>query len=547
MFFDDLEAYGDTILNPFMPVQGDDATLVQDDVGIFADPGKLDNYYRKIYNQTFSGDFSLTSQVDNHLFELGGGGSIHTMRYYRMFPLRLAFRNRDFIDANGDTVFAFTRQRRYEDRRPLRYGYDVFGDENSSGDEFPANTPALAYAYIQDRFELEDLVLNFGLRFDYFDTRARIFTNTLVPFAGGTDPNDFDDGDFKLKGSETYFSPRIGLGFPVTSTTVFHAQYGKFISQPRLLSAFLFESRTYLLQQTDNFSFNDGEINSETTTQYEVGFRQIFGDNAAALNITAFYKNTQGLTNSQARFFFREEGGQRFIVFGAANTDFGTVKGLALSLDIPRLRYLSLSVNYTFSLAEGTGSSTNSSFTAAFRNTDGEVPIVIAPLDFDQRHTGVMNINFFVPEGELGIFELLSANLLFTFNSGRPYTPLETQNLLENSTNFGDTKGFVNSRFSPGNFRIDLKLEKSFQIGNTFITPYLWIDNLLDTENVINVWRSTGSPITTDYLLTDQGQKLVEQNGPDWEADYKSLERDPDNFGIPRLIKLGIQVNFSKF
>jgi len=547
VYFNDLDAYGDTLTNPFMPVQGDDSGLRQDDIGIFADQGRLNNFYRKIDNQTFSADLSVTSQVANHLFEIGGGGSYHFMRYYSMAPMRLAIRNRDFIDANGDTVLAFSRERRYEDRRPQRYGYDVFGEENTKDDPLPPVSPILAYAYVQDRFELEDLVINFGLRFDYFNTRARVFVNSEVPFAGGTDPNDFDDGDYKEKGSEFYISPRLGLGFPVTSSTVFHAQYGKFISQPRLFDAFLFESRAWLIQNTDNFQMNDGEINSETTTQYEVGFRQMFGDNAAALNITAFYKNTEGLANTQARYFFREEGGQRFIVFGVTNADFGTIKGLAISLDVPRLNFFSLSVNYTFALAEGTGSSTNSSYVAAFRNVDGEIPKVIAPLDFDQRHTGVVNMNFFVPEGNLGFFELTMLNVLLSFNSGRPYTPLETQNLLENNTNFGDTKGFVNSRFAPGNFRIDLKLEKSFKIGNTFITPYVWIENLLDAKNVVNVWRSTGDAYTTDYLLTDVGKQLVEQNGPDWESDYKSLEKDPNNFGIPRLIKLGVQVNFSKF
>ncbi len=561
VFFNDLEAYGDTILNPFMPFQGDDATLAQDDVGIFAAVGKVHNYYRKIDNQTLSADLSLTSQVDNHLFELGGGGSYHNMRYYRMDPLRLAIRNRDFIDANGDTILAFSREKRYEDRRPSRYGYDVFGEKtddgffSSSDADLPSANPILAYAYIQDRFELEDLVLNFGIRFDYFDTKARVFTDSELPYAGGIDPNEFDEGDpangiagdYKDKGSETYISPRIGLGFPVTSSTVFHAQYGKFISQPRLLDAFLFESDQWLLQNTDNFQFNDGVINSETTTQYEVGFRQMFGDNAAALNITAFYKNTEGLSNVQARSFFREPGGQEFIIFGSTNTDFGTVKGLAISLDVPRLNYFSLSVNYTFSLAEGTGSSQNSSFVAAFRNNPSEVPKVIAPLDFDQRHTGVINMNFFVPGGELGIFELTMLNLLLTFNSGRPFTPLQTQNLLENNTNYGDTKGYVNSRFAPGSFRIDFKFEKSFKIGNTFITPYVWVENLLDSDNITNVWRSTGDALTTDYLLTETGKQLIQQNGPDWEADYKSLERDPNNFGIPRLIKLGIQVNFSKF
>jgi hypothetical protein len=98
----------------------------------------------------------------------------------------------------------------------------------------------------------------------------------------------------------------------------------------------------------------------------------------------------------------------------------------------------------------------------------------------------------------------------------------------------------------PSTFRIDLKVEKSFKIGNgLFLTPYLWIENLLDADNVVNVWRSTGDPYTTGYLLTEDGKNNIENRGSGYELGYKSLERDPGNFGIPRLIKLGFKVNFA--
>jgi outer membrane receptor protein involved in Fe transport len=545
VFFNRVEEYGDTLTNPYIPVQGDDATLAQDAAGIFAAKGYLENYYRKINNKTYSTDISFTSQVQNHLLEFGGGFNYNEMRYYSIGnPERLAYRNRDYIDANGDTTLALSRQERYEGRHPNRYGYDLYGDETSSGDLGPKN-PILGYGYLQDRFELEDLVLNLGVRFDYFATRSKIFVNPELPYGGGSNPNDFDDGDFKTKDPEFYVSPRIGLGFPVTSTTVFHAQFGRFIQEPRLLDAILFETRGYLLQQTDNFQFNDGYINSEKTTQYEIGFRQILGNNAAALNITAFYKNIEGLTNTQARFWYRQDGGQQFIIFGATNSDFGTVKGLALTVDVPRVSYFSLSVNYTFSLAEGTGSSTNSSYVSAFRNVNGEIPKVISPLDFDQRHTGIVNLNFYVPEGDLGIFELTGVNVLFSFNSGRPYTPLETQDLTVDNTNYGQTKGYLNSAYGPGSFRVDLKLEKSFKFGNTLITPYVWVQNLFDADNAVRVWRSTGSPYTTGYLETEAGKTKSIGYGEEWKQDYMSLERAPSNFGIPRLINLGLKVNFS--
>ena len=546
VFFNRLEEYGDTLYNSYMPAQGDQSSLDYDNVGLFPAKGYLDNYYRKMSNGTYSADVSFTSQLQSHLLEFGGGINYNIMRYYSLSPIRLAYRNRDFVDANGDTVLAFSREQRYLDRHPNRWGYDLYGDkELGTSDSLGAQNPILAYGYLQDRFELEDLVLNLGVRFDYWATDSKILKNPSLPFAGGSNPNDFDNGDFVTKDPEFYISPRIGLGFPVTSSTVFHAQFGRFIQEPRLFDAFLFQSDLYRITFDNNFEFNNGRLNSEKTTQYEVGFRQALGDNVAALNITAFYKNTKGLTNDQASYFYAEPGGQRYIIFGPANADFGTVKGLALSLDVPRISYFALSVNYTLSLAEGTGSSQNTSYVAAFRNSAGETPKVIAPLDYDQRHTGIVNVNFYVPEGDLGIFELTAINVLCSFNSGRPYTPLEEQDLSVNYTNFGNAKGYVNSAYGPGNFRVDLKVEKSFKLGDALITPYLWVENLFDADNPVLVWRSTGSPYTTGFLDTENGKKKAEGKGEAWVQDYMSTERDPANFGIPRLIKLGLKVNFS--
>ena len=99
-----------------------------------------------------------------------------------------------------------------------------------------------------------------------------------------------------------------------------------------------------------------------------------------------------------------------------------------------------------------------------------------------------------------------------------------------------------------------MKLEKSFKFESFEFTPYLWVENLLDAKNVgtgINpnspggVWRSTGSPSTTNFLETEQGKTQAAAKGEDWVNDYKSLENNPYNYGIPRLIKLGFKVNFS--
>ena len=536
-FKDNLYLYGDsaTFANTFGVTLTRDGQRIQKDANnVFWAYGRINNGYQKQENDVFNIDADFTSQVDNHLLELGGGFNYNVVRSYFVGPVQLA--------ALSDTL---TEYEKFEILQPTVFGYDITGQKKttSSDGEFAPKEPIFAYAYLQDRYELEDLVLNLGLRVDYFDTRTDILKDPSLPFAGGSNPNDFDAGDFVEKEAELEFSPRIGLGFPVTESTVFHAQYGRFIQIPALTDLY---TGPFDLDQFISFSpqyVQDGTVKSEETVQYEVGFRQLLGDNAA-MNITLFYKNIKGLVNRETNFFQRVVNGELKTYIAPVNSDFGTTKGLAFSLDVTRLSYLGLSLQYTFSIAEGTGSSTSSSQTAVFRNLNSEAPKVIAPLDFDQRHTGTVSVDFYVPKGELGLFEMIGANVLFSFASGRPYTPLDYFDILSGNNGGPSTVGYVNSRFAPGTFRIDLKLEKSFEIGNLLITPYLWIQNLLDAENITGVWRSSGDPYTTGFLNTQEGRNTAQNNGEGYVKDYQVLESDPANFGFPRQIRLGLKMNF---
>ncbi|MDP2301259.1 MAG: TonB-dependent receptor [Ignavibacteria bacterium] len=535
VWFDNLDGYGDSVLNAQIGITlpNNGGIIPFDEYGIFAKNGRVNNAYSKRNNNTLTVDADLTAQLMDHLMEFGGGFNTNTVRLFSIGPRGLS----------ADNIRNLPIEEKYRRLQPTAFGYDITGRTKVDDGDYAAKTPMFAYAYVQDRFELEDMVLNIGLRLDYFDTKAEILRDPSLPFAEG-DPNAYDAADFVTKKSEVFFSPRIGLGFPVTQSTVFHAQYGKFTQQPSLDQLYTTIYDLNFLITDDNWRLNTGHVNSEVTTQYEIGFRQII-DNKASLNITAFYKNTEGLVNTATVFFYRTPGGQMLRYITPTNTDFGTIKGVALSLDISRISYFSLSADYTYSIAEGTGSSTSSSFTAAFRNTNGEIPKVIAPLDFDQRHTGVINVDFYVPKGDLGFFELTSANILINFASGRPYTPIESQSLLEGSTNWGNTKGYVNSAYGPGTFKVDLKVEKSFAFGKALITPYLWVENVFDSDNPVAVYQSTGDAYSTGFLSTENGKKLIQDRGIGFKYDYESLERNPFNFGIPRLIKVGLKVNFS--
>jgi outer membrane receptor protein involved in Fe transport len=407
--------------------------------------------------------------------------------------------------------------------------------------------------YLQDRVEFQDFILNLGLRWDYFHPDYRRFKNPLNPLSFG-DPTTGDHKrvskeDFEEMPNESYLSPRIGFAFPVTVNTVLHAQYGIFRQSPRLLDLYYSWINLEDIETISGQGQRNGHLKSEETTQYEFGLKQQFG-NSASLDVTAYYKNTKGLTNLVTIF---TEAGNNYITW--TNTDFGTIKGLAFSFNLRRLGPVSAKVDYTLSLSEGTGSSQSSAFTATFRNPGNVTPTAIAPLDFDQRHTLTASVDVRAGENEgPAIFgaKLLAnsgANFLITYNSGRPYTPVASWNLLTDVTQQGNLTQYVNSAYSPGVFRIDLKADRTFDFGRFSLVPYVWIQNLLNRENFVNVWRSTGEPDNTAYLETAEGQDQREREqavrgNDDWARDYMALERDPTNYGIPRLVRFGLKMKF---
>ena len=537
---------GDRAVDPERNL-GNGGRVERPDPGVFHGYGRVFNNFTQYEITTLGGDFNFTKQFKNHLVEFGGTAEQSKVRYWSIAPVQLA----SFKDTR-------TMEERYFAGINFFYGYDLFGNTIESdnfrtvaGDRFleaAPPKPVTAALYIQDKIEFQDFILNLGFRWDYFDPD---YIRIKDPFnvLGFGNPTELDEEDFEPMPTESYVSPRIGFAFPVTEHTVFHAQYGVFRQQPRLFD--LYDSWVNLddLEFIDGQGQNNGHLSSENTTQYEFGFKQQFG-NQASLDVTAYYKNVRGLTNVTT--ITSKKGNTVFQYITTVNADFGTIKGVATSFNLRRLGPVSLKLDYTLALAEGTGSSQSSSFIATFRNPDNETPKVIAPLEFDQRHTLTTNIDIRANKGEgptifgMKLLENAGANFLISFNSGRPYTPIASQNLLAGSSLYGAVTQTINSAYAAGIFRIDVRVDKTFTFGNLRLVPYLWVQNLLDRDNFNDVYRSTGEPDDTAFLQTPEGQQTARSN-PEPEtfiSDYKALERNPTNYGIPRLIRLGLKIKF---
>jgi hypothetical protein len=111
---------------------------------------------------------------------------------------------------------------------------------------------------------------------------------------------------------------------------------------------------------------------------------------------------------------------------------------------------------------------------------------------------------------------------------------------------------------------MDMLIDKTFNIADVLnVNIYLQAINILDTQNINNVFLRTGTPFDDGYLNDPaQGQILVETLGPDYVAlyeaqnlDYSQQWRDASSpsgvtttdgffFGPPRQIRFGIRLDY---
>jgi hypothetical protein len=210
-----------------------------------------------------------------------------------------------------------------------------------------------------------------------------------------------------------------------------------------------------------------------------------------------------------------------------------------------RTNRMSASANYTLQYAAGTGSDANTMYNIAWQQ--GSEPSVVAPLDFDQRHTGSLNFDYRYSNNDGPTFmgsQLLSntgINFLCSFGSGLSYTPIRIQTEVLGGTSGYFPTGQLGSAQGPWTFQVDMKIDKTFAVSGMRFNAYMWVINLFDRLNASYVYPGTGEPDNDGYLTTEAGQNFVKSWGPNGIALYEFMLRTPHMVGPPRQIRFGLR------
>lgn len=101
-------------------------------------------------------------------------------------------------------------------------------------------------------------------------------------------------------------------------------------------------------------------------------------------------------------------------------------------------------------------------------------------------------------------------NFVANLGSGLTYTRLQDEPRIITNSFTADVLGGINEGRLPWTTLLNLRVDRRFSLGGTNLTAFLWIENLLDTENILGVYRVTGLPDIDGYLATDDGQTIAE-------------------------------------
>ncbi len=334
-------------------------------------------------------------------------------------------------------------------------------------------------AYLQDKIELKEMIINIGVRLDYFEPDGQILTDPTDPdiyrprkleniYVGDTN-NDgkLSDGDqektieerraarvmpdgslqpwYTDASSKLQFSPRLGIAFPITDRGKIYFSYGHFFQIPNF--EWLYTNPEYKFGPgTENLGIaGNPDLKPQQTISGEVGLQQALTDELT-VDITGYFRDIRFLAGTRADEIRLPGGSSSYSQY--VNSDFGFVKGLVLTVSKRLSNNWSATIDYTFQSAKG-----NASDPAATRNqiAGGSQPeIQLIRLNWDQTHT--VNATFSYSSDDNWGFSMIGS-----YGNGFPFTPTQSLNI---------SALLTNSELKPSSLNVDMRAYKDFTLGS---------------------------------------------------------------------------------
>jgi outer membrane receptor protein involved in Fe transport len=396
---------------------------------------------------------------------------------------------------------------------------------------------------------------------EVIDPRVLETAQGIAPYLVNPDQEEIDASAFKDYEPQTNFLPRVSFSFPISDEALFFAHYDILSKRPTYGNR-MNPVQYLFLSNLGQSSINNPNLLPERTIDYELGFQQKLNDRSS-LKISAFYREMRDLVQA-----YRYSGAFPNTYYSYNNIDFGTVKGYTIMYDLRRSQNIWIKASYTMQFADGTGSNEESAG-ALIRSGQPNLRTT-NPLSYDRRHTiqTVVDYRFGTgrryngptitrkqddgTEKSIKLLEATGINFAFRGLSGIPYSRSSTiyPALLSSQAIL---QGSLNGSRLPWQFSIDARVDRDMVINfgegegkkAMYLNVYLQVLNVLNTKNVMGVYRATGNPDDDGYLAAAEWQTQINQQlDPQAYRDLYSIAvNNPYNYSMPRRIRIGVMIS----
>lgn len=366
--------------------------------------------------------------------------------------------------------------------------------------------------------------------------------------------------------------PRIWFSFPlVPKIKSFYVSYDVLAQRPNSGASFLSIDELYYLKNRQGQTISNGSLKPRVKTDYEVGYKQIFGRKGdRGLEIAASYSE-----NRKDYGLYQISEGYPVTYTTYRNIDFSTITGFRGSYIMNNIGGrgevpgpFSLVTSYMMQYADGTGSNINSQ-QVLIQSNQPNLRNVIPLGELDIRHNlkvmatwawggGINPVNkrnmYIGPKfNGKEIFKYTSINVISNSYSGAPYTPT-TNPVQIGAVGRAQIKGVPFGARLPWQQTFDINITKGFRFNREdhpkplLMNVFVWVQNVLNYMNVNGVFPYTGQALDDGFLNSPQGKLLAQNqiNAQSYIDLYKVfLNSQTGNLGAPRTVRVGVRINFN--
>ncbi len=409
--------------------------------------------------------------------------------------------------------------------------------------------PAVGSFYAQDNINFSGMILNFGLRLDYWFPGKFVddaVDNPKVVTIPDEIRKRYKEDSFKWFGNRRFkarLSPRLGISHPVTDNQILFFSYGHFSKWPK--PQFVYAKLNPATAQSSFQKFGNPNLNPETTVAYELGLKTQFTQNDV-LTVTAYYKDifdyvrTRTAKIKSARFATRS-----FITY--ANLDYARSRGLELEYKKRIGKWFNGKASISYAIVTGKSSSADEGVLILRGDLDASVKEDYVA--WDRPLTISASANFYIPKGEplfgfgKGILDDINFYVRAFYQSGKRYTPyVFTGNYdLDGRPEYIRDRKNIYGAIGDNWFYIDMNIEKYFELGGLTFSIFMEINNLLDTKNSNIINPVTGRAYEYgDPTPSSWNDPLY----PDLQAPISPYPFNPARYLTRRNIKFGVSLKF---